>query len=110
MFKKIEEIEAEKVDKGISRRVLATSGKLMMVRVKFEQVEDDGELHSHPHEQVSYIESGKFEVTIGEEKTVLEKGDSFYVESNKPHGVRSLEKNSTILDIFTPKREDILNG
>jgi quercetin dioxygenase-like cupin family protein len=48
----------------------------MMVKVKFEK-DAIGPLHEHPHTQVSYVESGLFEVTIGDKKKIIKKGDGF---------------------------------
>ena len=62
--------------------------------------------HSHPHEQMAYVISGKvrFELESGESK-VLEGGDFVVFASNEIHGGVALE-NSVVLDAFTPARED----
>lgn len=51
---------------GVTRRILAHSGKMMAVEVNFAQGAI-GPMHSHPHEQLTYVLSGEFEFTIGEE-------------------------------------------
>jgi len=96
----------EQADPGVSRRILASGGRLMTVEVVF-AAGASAPAHSHPHEQVSYILSGRFEWQLGEERRVLTAGDSAYVPPDVPHGVRALEP-SVILDVFTPQREDIL--
>jgi len=110
MFKKSKEVEVEELEGGMRRKILATAGKLMMVQVTFERTETGGGLHSHPHEQVSYIAKGKFEITVEGEQAVLEKGDSFYAGSGESHGAQALEEGSVIVDVFTPQREDMLEG
>ena len=65
-------------------------------------------LHSHTHEQVSYIANGSFEFDINENKQVVKKGDSIYIPTNEPHSALALEEGSIIVDIFTPQREEFL--
>ena len=63
--------------------------------------------HSHINEQIGYILSGKVELTINNEKRVLEKGYSYYIPSNAGHGFKVLEnKPLEYLEIFTPPKEE----
>ncbi len=101
------EIDWEKVDKGVERKILGYDDQLMMVCVRFEK-DAIGTLHHHVHRQVSYVESGRFEVSIDGNKRILEQGDCFFVSPELEHGVVALEKG-TLVDIFTPAREDFLN-
>jgi len=94
------------VGDGVKRKVLSRGGKLMAVEVSFKKGAV-GQMHSHPHEQISYIVSGVFEVNIDGDRKVLSPSDSYYVPPNVLHGVVALE-DSVILDIFTPQREDFL--
>lgn len=94
------------LDEKVSRKILGYGGSLMMVEVNFKKG-GIGEVHTHIHEQVSYIVRGSFEVTVENEKRIIKQGDSFYVPSGIPHGVKALE-DSTILDVFTPIRREFL--
>ncbi len=49
--------------KGIVRKVLSYEGKMMAVLNEF-KTNAVGELHSHPHEQITYELSGRFRFTI----------------------------------------------
>ncbi|MDY5931091.1 MAG: cupin domain-containing protein [Candidatus Ornithospirochaeta sp.] len=100
------EIEAKKADDGITRKVLAHNKNLMVCELHF-QKGAVGKLHEHFHEQCSYIISGKFEMEIGGKKVVLGPGDSTYKQPGIVHGGVCLEEG-TLLDIFTPEREDFL--
>ena len=91
---------------GVERKILATSGSLMTVEVTF-QKGAIGALHSHPHEQVSYVIKGSFEFEMDNRKKVIQTGDTYYVSPGVVHGVVALE-DAVILDIFTPQREDFL--
>ena len=99
-------IDWEKTDDGVERKILAYDNFLMMVSVAFKKGAV-GILHSHKHRQISYVESGRFEVTINGNKKILEKGDSFLVAPDLPHGVVALEEG-ILIDVFTPARKDFL--
>ena len=102
------EIQFEKLEAKVKRKILSRGGSMMAVEVHFKK-DGVGKKHSHDqHEQISYIIEGKFEVEVGGDKKVLSRGDSFYAGENVEHGVRALE-NSVILDVFTPQREDFLS-
>ena len=58
-----------------------------------------GSLH-HIHRQVSYVKSGKFEVTIDGNKNILQKDDCFFAASDQIHGVVALEQR-WLVDVFT---------
>jgi len=62
--------------------------------------------HSHPHEQISFVISGKmqFNRPDGEPFTV-EPGGFAVFPSNEPHSGLVLEE-SVMVDAFTPVRED----
>ncbi|SQC24805.1 Pectin degradation protein KdgF [Klebsiella pneumoniae] len=68
-----------------------------------------GPMHNHPHEQLTYVLSGEFEFTIGEETRVVSAGDTLYKRPGIMHGCVCLQPG-TLLDTFTPIREDFLEG
>lgn len=100
------DIQWENVGEGIVRQIMAYDERLMMVKVKFEQGAI-GSLHQHSHTQCTYVASGCFEVTIGDEKKVLRAGDGYYVAPDHLHGCVCLEAG-VLIDTFTPMREDFL--
>ena len=56
---------------------------------------------------VTYVLSGEFEFTIGEETRVVSAGDTLYKQPGIMHGCVCLQPG-TLLDTFTPIREDFL--
>ncbi len=98
--------EWENADEGVKRKILGYDKNIMMVKVKF-QKGAVGYLHKHPHTQVSYIASGKFEIQIGNEKKVLNEGDCYFIPSGVEHGAVNLEPG-ILIDVFAPFREDFL--
>ena len=96
----------EVVDEGVTRQILGFNGQIMMVKVWFEEG-SQGYIHSHYHSQVTYIESGEFDVTVGEETRTLVEGDCFFMEPNISHGA-VCRKAGVLIDVFSPHREDFL--
>lgn len=107
MVVKYNEVQGTDIGGGITRRILAHAGGMMIVEATF-QKGAVGTAHRHPHEQVSYILSGKFRYTMEDQSYILEKGDTYYVPPEALHGAEALE-DSVILDVFTPQREDFLS-
>ncbi|SIO00011.1 cupin domain-containing protein [Vannielia litorea] len=91
---------------GLTRRVGAYADNAMIVEVHFEKGANFAP-HHHPHEQITYVISGRFEFTIGDKTYVVGPGDSLYKQPNVVHGATCLEAG-TLLDVFTPHREDFL--
>ena len=106
IFQINENIHWEEAAPGIQRQVYGSDHKIMLVKVKFEKGAI-GALHKHQHSQVSYVESGVFELTIGDEKKTLHRGDGFYVPPHLMHGSVCLEAGM-LIDVFSPLREDFL--
>jgi len=93
---------------GVQRQVMGFGDGLMLVKVKFDKGAC-GVLHSHPHTQASYVESGIFELSIGDVVKMLRKGDGYYVPPNVMHGCVCLEEGM-LIDAFSPVRQDFLAG
>ena len=96
----------EAVGEGITRQLLGYDDTILMARVEFE-VGGVGQVHSHTHSQVSYVESGEFDVTIDGVEKRLGPGDSFYIQPNLDHGA-VCRKAGVLLDVFSPVRDDFL--
>ena len=101
-----DEGEMTDVDAGLKRKVGAYNDNLMCVEVHFE-TGTVAPLHSHPHEQITYCVSGKFEFEVGDETYIVAAGDSLYKQPNIVHGAKCLE-SGMLLDMFTPHREDFV--
>lgn len=96
----------EVVDQGIKRQILGFNDQIMAVRVWFDEGAV-GEIHAHHHAQVSYVESGQFDVTVGGETKTLSAGDSFFIPPETPHGA-VCKAAGVLIDMFSPMREDFL--
>ena len=100
------DVERKTVAPGIGRKVLAHGGKIMMCDFTLEKGAVLAE-HHHPHEQVTYVISGKLDFQVGEERKILSAGDSAYMGPNVSHKVTVLEE-ARCVDVFTPIREDFI--
>ena len=61
--------------------------------------------HSHPHEQVTAVQEGEFEMTIDGSKNHLTPGSVAVIPSNVLHSGLAVT-DCTIIDVFHPVRED----
>ncbi len=91
-------------------RYLAHTDTLMMTVIDFNDgpTDEPDPLHSHPHEQISYVSAGEIIFFLGDEQTHLGLGDIFTVPPNMPHSVKLLTRHVRLVDTFTPIREDFL--
>lgn len=101
------EVEWEEVAPKLKRQIMGFDDKIMLVKVAFE-AGGVGQMHEHHHSQVTYVESGEFEMTIGEETKTLKGGDSFYIPPHVMHGC-VCTKDGVLIDVFSPLREDFLD-
>lgn len=106
LFQIEKETPWEDLGNGINRQVYGYDDKIMLVKAKFD-AGAVGVLHEHHHSQVTYVESGVFEMTIGNQKKIIVKGDGYYVPPHEIHGCVCLEPG-ILIDVFSPHREDFL--
>ena len=100
----------EVVKQGLERRIIRTRD-LMTVVIDFTggpwAVADP--LHSHPHEQTTYLASGEILfLAAGQAPVRLMAGDLFGVPSGVPHSIQLLSASARLVDTFHPIREDFL--
>ncbi|HEY0309485.1 MAG TPA: cupin domain-containing protein [Acidobacteriaceae bacterium] len=89
---------------GLRRQVMSYTPSMMLIRHTMVKGWV-GSRHSHPHEQMVYVISGR--IVFEYPGNILEAGpgDSFIVPGGVEHQARATE-DSEVLDIFTPMRED----
>jgi quercetin dioxygenase-like cupin family protein len=101
-------IPIEHPAEGIERQMVVGE-QLMICRFRFAPFLATPE-HTHPHEQMSMVISGRVRFFIeGEERLALP-GDVLHFPSNCLHGATMMEEEVVIIDIFTPLREDFLEA
>ncbi len=80
----------------------------MMVEFRFEK-DGEGEPHSHPHVQTTYVSSGVFEFTVSGVTKTLMPGDAMIIPSNAVHSCICLQEGA-LLDSFSPRRDDFMKA
>ena len=100
---KISELPQKEILKGFHAQFIHTD----QLTMGYWDVEEGAVLpmHAHCHEQITTVFEGKFELTIGEETKVYEKGLVAVIPPNVIHGGRALTA-CKLFDIFSPVRED----
>lgn len=101
-------IPVEHPAEGIERQMVVGE-QLMICRFRFAPFLVTPE-HTHPHEQMSMVISGRVRFFVeGEERLALP-GDVLHFPSNCLHGATMMDEEVVIIDIFTPLREDFLEA
>jgi quercetin dioxygenase-like cupin family protein len=91
---------------GILRRTTATGDHMMQMYVRLEEGTRLPE-HKHPHEQLTYLLSGRLRLLVAGTAHDLGPGDAFLIPGNTLHSAIVLEE-AVALDTFSPPREDLL--
>ncbi len=105
-FLMAEDLEWEVVGEGVKRKIMGYDDKIMLVVVEFDEG-GIGYKHEHHHSQVTYVESGEFDFSIGEVTKTVKGGDSVYIPPHVIHGA-ICTKAGTLIDVFSPIREDFM--
>jgi quercetin dioxygenase-like cupin family protein len=91
---------------GIRRRTITHGASMYQMIAKLNAGSRMPE-HKHPQEQIVHILEGKMRLIVSGEPHELRGGESFYLASNVPHGVETIE-DTMVLDTFSPPRDDYL--
>lgn len=92
---------------GVNRR--SFSGENCMLVVNEIESFAQPALHSHPHEQLTYILEGECTFILGDESIHMSSGDVIHVPPNVPHTLRPVGNKTIInIDVFSPIRQDYL--
>ncbi len=106
MFRVNAEASAVEMFPGVVRRTLNSGERTTLVEITMAEGATVP-AHSHPHEQVGYVASGRVRFAIDGHERELSAGDSYLVPSDASHEVTALEP-SVCVDIFSPVREEYL--
>jgi len=95
--------EAEPVP-GVRRRVLSCGDRVMVVQFSID-AGADVPAHTHPHEQVGHVVSGRMRFRIGDEVRELGPGEGYSVPGGVTHGATGIT-DVVAIDSFHPVRDD----
>ncbi len=89
---------------GITTRIFP--GQNVMLSVVNVAPHSEGTTHSHPEEQWGVLLQGECVRIQGGEEIAMKAGDFWCTPGGVPHTVRTGAAGATILDIFSPPREE----
>jgi unsaturated pyranuronate lyase len=99
-------VPVERPSEGIERQMVVGQN-VMICRFRFAPFLFTPE-HTHPHEQMSIVVSGRVRFFVEGEERVASPGDVLHFPPNCLHGATMLDEPVELIDIFTPLREDFL--
>ena len=102
-----DEIPSQTLAPGIQRRFL-TASRLTIARFSLKK-DAVVPLHSHDHEQVSYVVTGALRFNVAGEDITVRAGEALQIPSWAEHRVDVLE-DTEVIDVFAPVRQDWLDG
>jgi quercetin dioxygenase-like cupin family protein len=91
---------------GIRRRTLVAGEQMMQMVVTLDAGSHLPE-HQHPHEQITYVISGRLRLQLAGVAHELTVGQSLLIPGGTPHAADVLE-DTLVIDTFSPPREDLL--
>jgi quercetin dioxygenase-like cupin family protein len=106
-FHSLKNLPEEKVTDKITRRVL-TGDKEMIVWWSM-QAGAHAAAHTHPHEQMFWVISGRMDFRLGNERRMCNPGDLGVIPGGVEHEAWFPE-DTDVIDVFTPPREDFMPG
>lgn len=91
---------------GIKRRTICTGATMYQMRAELKAGSRMPE-HKHAQEQIAHVIKGRMKLIVEGVPNELAAGDAWYLASNVPHGVETIE-DTTVIDTFSPPRDDYL--
>jgi len=93
-----------KLGEGITTRIfVGDNAMLSVVRIA---PHSTGKVHSHPQEQWGILLEGECVRIQGGEEVAMKAGDFWHTPGDVPHGIRTGDVGATVLDVFSPPREE----
>jgi len=93
---------------GVDNKILVTGEKQMLVLIDLAP-NAEIPLHNHHHEQIGVCLRGTVEFRTESGPVVVEENMAYLFKSNEKHGCIPLSENgATVLESFSPPREDFL--
>lgn len=104
-FIKISELKSHEIIPGFTARFIHTD----KMTVSYWEIKKGKKLpeHSHPHEQISQVMEGRFQLTIDGESMDMQPGKTAVIPSHAVHSGIALT-DCKVMDIFAPIREDYM--
>ena len=89
---------------GLSTRIFV--GDNVMLSVVRLEPHSEGKIHGHPEEQWGFLLEGECVRIQDDEEFHMKVGDFWQTPGGVRHGIRTGDAGATVLDIFSPPREE----
>ena len=104
VFDAVASVRPYRIWDGVVAR--AVRGDRMTFAVVDLEPDVDVREHRHPNEQLGIVLKGRITMTVAGESRDLGPGDTYVIQADVPHRARSGPGGATVIDVFTPPRED----
>jgi quercetin dioxygenase-like cupin family protein len=101
-------IPAERIAEGIERQMI-WGERIMVCRLRLDPHVVTA-VHSHAHEQMTFVERGRVRFFVDGEPRIASAGDLLVFPPHCEHGATMLDEEVVLVDTFSPPREDFLAG
>jgi len=97
----------QKISSNFSRTIVHLDN-VMVVVCDFSNgpMTEPDKLHSHTHEQITYVAEGELIFYRDGKEHHLSKGDLITIPSGVKHCIKTLSKEARLIDSFSPIRKD----
>lgn len=102
-----ENLPLEPVNEWMTRRLI--TGERTMIAQIFLKKGNVVPMHHHENEQITYVVEGALRFLVEGQEITVRAGEVLHIPPNVPHQAEVLE-DTIDLDIFTPPRQDWLEG
>jgi unsaturated pyranuronate lyase len=89
---------------GVTRRMMTETADMMLVEVRA-LAGAHVPIHSHPHQQITYVISGQVDMTIDGKLYSCKAGDSCPIPGGAEH-MADFPVDTMLVDCFSPPREE----
>ena len=97
------------VDAGGGVTLRAVTGLGVMLSYVTVEAHGEAPVHTHDEEQMGIVLTGTCTFELEGETRVLEVGDVYHAPPGVPHGVRAGDEPCTLVDVFAPPRQALLD-
>lgn len=106
MFVKHKDPEYREIAEGILMKPLTYGEKTLLTEIKFSEGSSI-DFHRHPHEQIGYLISGEFELTVEGQTFQVDPGDSWCIKGGREHKA-VFHQEALAIEVFSPVREEYM--
>jgi quercetin dioxygenase-like cupin family protein len=103
-FWNLSALQLEEFRPGIMSKAQIGENLIMVCMQIASQKKDRG--HKHPFDQCGVVLAGRIEMFIGEERKILNTGESYFIASGQHHGWKTFDEPARVLDISIRQPRD----